>query len=156
MGFVEAISGKFFENVKNIIGFLGFDSVDLLGTLYEDLSLFCHFFGFFLTHCPAQNIGSSQGVAGNTPGRFHHLFLINHYPIGFCTHIFQQGVRKLYGTWILFSFDVIWNPVHGTRTVEGNQGNDFVNIGNGHLPAKPSHSLRLKLKYSDCLGIIKK
>src|SRR5207248_11010112 len=63
VGFVEAVAGEFFEQIKNLVG-LGFrDVVFLPAPFYKDGALFGHLVGFLLAHGAPEQIGAAQRVA---------------------------------------------------------------------------------------------
>ena len=51
--------------------------LSLRGAFDKALALLRHFLGFLLAHGAAQQIGFTQGVAGQAVGDLHHLFLIH-------------------------------------------------------------------------------
>ena len=77
MRFVETVSGEFFHQIENLVGF-GFGQVVFGRTVTENLAMPCHFCRIFFTHGTAQQVGSSQRVSADHLGHLHDLFLINH------------------------------------------------------------------------------
>ncbi len=151
---VEAIARKFFQDVEDLVRLLLVDLVDLLSPLHENFPLLGHFLGLLLAHGPPQDVGSAKRITCNPTGRLHDLLLIDHDPVGLLADILEQRMRKLDGGGILLALDVVGNPLHGARAVEGDEGDHLVDVGNGHLPAKSAHALRLQLKDSDRTGLV--
>ena len=75
--FVEAVAGKFFQQIKNFIGLRGRDVVGFLAALDKRLVLLGHFGNLLFSHCTSQQIRAAERVASEQLCGLHHLLLIN-------------------------------------------------------------------------------
>ena len=64
VGFVKTIAGKLRQRVKNLFGFCLRNFVRVRATFDKGDALFFHFFRLFLTHRPAQQIGTTKCITG--------------------------------------------------------------------------------------------
>ena len=140
---VKAVAGEFFESIENFVGDFGGDVVEFGGSIAEFDALFAHLFLVLLSHGAAEQVGTSEGVAGEDLGGLHDLFLVNEDPVGFLGHFIQERVRCLDLGFAVFAFDVIGDEIHRAWPIEGENGVDIFDIGNGELSADPDHSTRL-------------
>ena len=148
VGFVEAVAGKFIQDVEDRVGDFGFDRVDAFGALDKFYALGSHRFFVLLAHGAAQHIGAAEGVTGDDFGGLHDLLLVNHNAVGFAADILEELVRVSDGARIFFSAHVVGNPLHGAGAVERNEGDDFVDGGEPDLAAEILHAAGLELKHA--------
>ena len=80
MGFVKAVSSKFFDQVKNMARRIGLDA-SICRAVDENLTLSLHLFGLFLSHSPSQQVGGTKRKAGQLLGNLHHLLLVQNYAV---------------------------------------------------------------------------
>jgi len=76
---------------------VGLVKFDFLGNCAtdENISLFGHFFGLFLTHGTTQQVSLSQRIATQHLRYLHHLFLIENHPVGIRQNRFQAGMQEI-------------------------------------------------------------
>src|SRR5262249_9039849 len=76
VGFVEAVPSELLHQVENLGDLLGWEAA--LGcALYEAIALLHHLFELLLTHGTAEQVCIAEGLARQTVGDLHDLFLIN-------------------------------------------------------------------------------
>ena len=92
MRLVESIACEFFHQAENLRCLPGIDPLHQ-GSLEKLLPVPAHHILLFLGHCLAQDIRLTQTEPANDPGGFHDLFLVDHDPICFLQHGFQQWMR---------------------------------------------------------------
>ena len=90
MRFIESVLGKLFHQIEKLHS-QPFVDRTLFSTFTENIAVLCHFFGFFLTHCPPQHIRCTQRITTDQLGNLHHLFLIHDHAIGRR----QTGLKRL-------------------------------------------------------------
>ena len=81
MRFIKAVASKFFDQIKDLYGQSGIDTL-CRRTLFKDAALLGHLLRFFLTHRPAEQIGTTQRVARQHLRNLHHLLLIQNDAVG--------------------------------------------------------------------------
>ena len=67
VGFVEAVAGEFFQQIKNLVGLGGGDIVDFGAALDEALALLGHFLDFLFAHGAAQHVGARRACSRPAP-----------------------------------------------------------------------------------------
>src|SRR5205814_3596531 len=86
---VESVTGEFFQQIKNGIGFFLGDLVRARAALDEISAFLRHLFLVFLAHGAPEKISLRERVASKFARGGHYLFLVNHHPVGIGADIFQ-------------------------------------------------------------------
>ena len=154
VGFVEAVAGEFFEEVEDFAGFVGGEVVGGFGAAYEVLALEAHFFVFLFAHGAPQDVGGAGRIACDAFGGFDDLFLVDHDAVGFSADIFEEGMGVADGAGVVFASNVVGDEVHGAGPVEGDEGDDFVDVGNFELAAEGAHAAGFELEDADGSGCV--
>ena len=75
MRFVETITGELLHQVEDFHRQFGINTV-VFGPFGKNRPLLGHLFWFFLTHGPAQQVSTAEGVTSQLLRDLHHLLLI--------------------------------------------------------------------------------
>ena len=119
MGFIKTVLGKFLQDGKYALGFVGVHIVKGLCLGYKYRLLLRHYLGLFLAHCAAQDIRFTQSITGYYARSHHNLFLINKNAIGLLNQIFQEGMWNLQLRRVFFSLYKLVDKLHRPWTVKG-------------------------------------
>ena len=135
VGFVKGIFGEINHLIKDLIcHLLGYTTfyaaIHTLGLIAIDkiLPLFLHHVPFFLGHGTSYQVAPAKGVPGQFHDDLHYLFLINDTAVGGRKDLFQFRAGIGDGIFILLTFDVFGDKIHGTRTIEGDTCNDIFDV----------------------------
>ena len=82
MALVEAIFGKQNHLVKQGIGDAA-GHAPLAGTINKQIAMLLHLGHLLFTHGAPQQVGLTEGIAGQILGDPHDLLLVDHDPVGF-------------------------------------------------------------------------
>ena len=140
MRFVEGVAGKGCHFIKYTAGGIRVDAVFnrprhpfLLGSPDEYLPLLFHHIMLFLGHRAAHQIASGIAVACQVAYDLHHLFLIDHAAV---SHVEDGGqLRGVVDDRIraMLALDVARDGVHRARPVQGDGGNDILEVFRLHV-----------------------
>ncbi len=147
MSFVEAITGEFLHEIKNIGGRPLVDAARGR-TLHEDLALLGHLLGFFLAHGTAQDIGASERVAGQHLGDLHHLLLIENHAVRRFENMREIWMQILHGRPPLLAVDEIVHHarLQRSRAEKRHQGDDIGESIRLQAANQIFHTSRFELK----------
>ena len=132
MGLVETVACKFFHVLENQFrGFLG--NPFCLGTFDEFGFRRLHLRDDFLTHCLAQTVRLAHRKSGKFTRNLHNLLLIDHKSVSFAQNLAQP--RMIVNNFLLsvFSFDVVRNNIHRSRTVKCDSRDKILDAVRFHL-----------------------
>jgi hypothetical protein len=125
VGLVEAIPGELLDQVEQLLG-LRLRDLMLFGAIDEFRAEFFHLLRFFLAHGAAQDVGLSEGEAGDPVGDRHDLLLVDDHAIG----ILEQGFQLRHfvgdGNLALLALDEIRDEVHRPGAIEGDDRDDVL------------------------------
>ena len=155
MGFVEGVLGKVDHLIENFIRhLLGNPPIDtafhsfFLVAVHEILPLFRHHIALFLGHGTADQVTSSQRVAGQFHNDLHYLLLVDDTAVGGGQDTFQlRTIIADFGL-ISLSFNVFGNKIHGTRPVQGNARDDIFQVSGLELLHEGFHPGAFKLEHT--------
>lgn len=82
----------------------------------------------FFAHGAADVVRLSHRIPRKLLYDLHHLLLINDTSIRWLKDRLQFRRHVSNGVCIILSPDVVWNKIHRSRTVQGNSGNDILEI----------------------------
>ena len=140
MGLVEAITSEFFQQIKDLIRFPGWDLVQPGATLHKNFPLLGHFLRLLFAHRAAEQIRRSQRKSSEHLRCLHHLFLVHHDAIGFAANRFQQRV-------FVFDFHLSVTPanklgdqLHRPRPIECDQCGNVLDRTDLEFAAQISHA----------------
>ena len=147
MTFVETISGKPINLIKNRTGIL------LVNTVFccpfkKSTFLRLHFLFNFFTHGAAKQIRLSQRKAGHNLSNLHDLLLINRHTIGFLEHRLQH-VMHIIGFFLPFlTGDIARNIIHRPWTIQSNERDNIFKAVRLHFPKHIAHTGTFKLEHT--------
>ena len=155
MRFIKSIARKTRDLVENQISIPLVDLIRFESSLNKDQSLLGHFLRLFLTHCPPQNIRTTQRVSCQHLRCILNLLLIDHNTIGVSANFLKKWmfINRVLTT--LFNLNHLIDVLHRTRTIERQKINNIFNPIYPILPTSLYHSSTLKLKNTHCLSCIK-
>ena len=143
---VEAVARELLHQVEDLVGLFLADA--LLGrALAEDPAVHDHFLDLLFAHGTAQEVGAAQRVAAQHLGRLHHLLLVDHDPVGFGQHLFDQRMRILHHFLAVLARHEAGNQVHGSRAVQGVQGDQVFQPAGLGVAQHALHAARFKLEH---------
>lgn len=146
VGFVEAVAGEFFQEVEDAFGLFAGDAV-VVGAAFDEFdAFFGHFFGVFFAHGAAQEVGAAEAVAGQEVGGAHDLFLVDHDAVGVGADVLEEGVFVGDLDVAVAAADEVGDQVHGPGAVEGDEGDDVVDVGELELAAEVAHAWGFELE----------
>ncbi len=149
VGFIEAVAGELFEEVKNLVGPLFGYPVGGGAAIDELLAHFLHDLHVLFTHGAAHDIGFAQRETGQRLGGLHHLFLVDHDPVGLFADLFQERVEVFDFDLPVAPIDEVWDELHGARAVERHQRGDVLNGADLKAAAEIAHTAGFQLEYPD-------
>ena len=155
MGFIKSIARKARDLIENQIGIPFVDLIRFEGPFHKDQTLLGHFLGLFLTHCPPQNIRTTQRVACQHLSCILDLLLIDHNTIGISANFLKKWmfINRVLTTF--FNLNHLIDILHRTRTIERQKINNIFNPINPVFSTSLHHSSTLKLKNPHRLTSIK-
>ena len=142
---VEAVAGKLFHQVKNLVGLLLTDVV-LGGADAEDGAVLGHFLGLLLAHGPAQHVGAAQRIAAQNLRGLHHLLLVDHDAVSLGEHLGHQRVRVLDHLATVLARHKAGDQIHGAGAVQGVQRNQVFQARGFGIAQHALHAGTFKLK----------
>ena len=154
VGFVEAVTGEFFEQIENLVRLGLRDIVLLLATLDENGALPGHFFGLFLAHRAAQQVRAAQSVACQHLRGLHHLLLINQNTVGLARNRFEQRMFVFDIHFAVAAPDEFGDQVHRSRTVERHQRGDVFHRTDLKFAAEIAHPARFQLENAERVRLV--
>ena len=135
MGFVKRILCKIHHGIVNTVCRFLINAVchaapdaARLISVDETLPLRVNDILLFFTHGAADVVRLSHRITRKLLYNLHHLLLIDDTSIGWLKDRLQFRRHVSNGVCIIFSLDVVWNKIHRSRTVQGNSGNDILEI----------------------------
>ena len=154
MRFVEAVAGKFFEQIENLVR-LGFRNVVLfLATLDENGALLRHLLGLFLAHGAPQQIGAAEGVAGQHLRSLHHLLLVNQNAVGLAGDRLEQWMFVFDFYFAVAPFDEFGDEIHRAGTIERDERRDMFDRIDLKLPAQVAHPAGFQLENAERVRLV--
>ena len=147
VGFVEPVAGEFLNQIENFPGLVPGDLVDRFAAVNELRPHFVHDGGIFFAHGAAEKVTLGEGEAGKNIGGFLDLLLIDKHSVGFLEHALQQRVGIVEGEGAVFALDVVRDHVHGTGTVERDEGDDILDAVGLELTQQVAHAAGLHLEH---------
>ena len=163
MTLVETVFGKFENELEDGIGDLRSDGILFFASLDEPRPLLLHFFLVLLAHGAPEQIGVTEGIAGQDTRGELNLLLIDYDPVGFGADFFEQGMDVFDFFPALLALDVIRDELHRARTVESAERNDVLNSCDIEVFAKAGDPAAFHLKNpkrfsvvvnAECRGIV--
>ena len=151
---VEAVLGELLQGGEDLLGLLLVDVVGGLGALDEDRALLLHLLADLLAHRAAEHVGAAEGVAGDDAGGFHHLFLVDQDAVGLLGDLLEERVRVFDEAGVVLALDVVRDELHRARTVERDERDDLVDLGDVELAAERLHAAGFELEHADGLRLI--
>ena len=152
VGLVESVFCKCLHLLPDFSGLL-FGYISVPRTFEKFRSLFLHLRWFFLAHELAQYISFSHSIAADGARYLHYLFLVYDDAICLFQYLFQRRyfINNLCLT--LFARDKFRNHIHWPRSVQGNQGDYFLNAVRLHIYEDILHAGTFQLKYAVCITL---
>ena len=133
MRLVKCIFCKINHLIINLIGNLFTDSVCntsrnpfRLISIYKVLALFLHHIALFLGHRTAHQVASSKCIPSQIPHNLHNLLLIHNTSIRRFQNRFQLWTIIGDRIHIIFPFDILWDKIHRSRTIQRNSRNNIL------------------------------
>ena len=151
---VEAVFGELLQGGEDLLGLLLVDVVGRLGALDEDRALLLHLLADLLAHRATEHVGAAEGVAGDHAGGFHHLFLVDQDAVGLLGHLLEERVRVFDVAGVVLPLDVVRDELHGARTIERDERDDLVDLGDVELTAERLHAAGFELEHADGLRLV--
>ena len=154
MRFVEAVTGELLHQVENFARLTGADAL-LRGAGAEQVPVLRHFFGFFLAHGAAQQIGAAQRISPDDLGCQHDLFLVDHDAVGFAQNAFEEGVRISHVLAAVFACHEARDIFHRAGPVHRVERNQVFKARGQRLAQHALHAAAFKLEYGFGLAVLK-
>ena len=149
VGFVEAVAGKFFQQIKDTVGLSFGNVVGFSAAGHEGRALLGHLLDFLFAHGPPQQVGVAEGIASEKLRGLHDLLLIDEDSVGFLGDLLEQGMLVFNFHLAVPPLDEIWNEVHGAGAVEGHQRGNVFHGGQLKFSAEVAHTPGFQLKHAD-------
>ncbi|MNK26768.1 hypothetical protein D3C87_451090 [compost metagenome] len=151
---VEAVPRELLHQVEQLdrqVRIMAF----FLGALLEQLAVLGHFFGLFLAHGAAQQVGAAQRIAPDDLGDQHHLFLVDDDPVGALQRAFQVRVEVVHcGAAVLAVDEVVDHArFQRPRAVQGQHGDDVFEGVGPQLLQQFLHAARFELEHGGGVGV---
>ena len=154
--FVESVTGKFFQQIENGIRlFLG-NFVRARAALDKIPAFLGHLLLVLLAHGPPEKIGLRKRVAGKFARSSHHLFLVNHHPVGVGADVLEQRMQIFYRREALFRFHVFRDQLHRAGPVQRDQCDDIVELFDIELLRETGHAAGFHLEQADGFAAVVK
>ena len=154
MGFVKAVTSKFFDQVENPSRGCR-SNTTFAGTADKDLALLRHLLRIFLTHCTTQKISSTQGVSREHSRNLHNLFLVQNDSVSLCQHRLQVRMKiiNVHLVGIVPTQNKVVNHarLQRTRTKKSDQRDQIIELIWLDTLDQIAHTARLQLKYGSCI-----
>ena len=154
MRFVETVTRKFFQQIKDFIGFSCRDFIEFGTAFDKKLPVLLHDLHFLLSHGPAEQIRPSEGVSCENLGCLHDLFLVDHDAVCLLTDGFEEGVRILDGHFSMSTANEVGNQIHRPRSVKGDQCCNMLYRGNLKLAAEIPHATGFQLEDAHGVSLV--
>ena len=154
MRFIEPVTREELHQIKEFDRDLGV--VPLPGRArFEQLAMGGHFFGLFLAHGPAQQIGATQRISPDNLGDQHHLFLVDDHPIGAFEGGLEIRVEIIDRCPPVLAIDEIIHHAgfKRARTEKRQNSNDVFEGVGSKLLEQLLHAARFKLEHGRRVGI---
>lgn len=154
---IETIGGELFDLSEEVFGFCGVEAV-FLGTFDKAAALLFHFEGVFFTHSAAQDVGFTEGIAGEYVGDLHDLFLVDADAVG-ATEDRLEDIEDIVDLFLsVFSEDerVGHTALEGSGSVEGDEGDDVFKTGGSESGDQLAHSGGFELEDAQGIGVAQK
>ena len=143
----ERIACELLHLVENLVGQA---VVDVLapGSFEEHGAHLDHLLGLLLGHGAPQQIRLSQGEPGEKLGHRHHLFLVEHHPVGAGQRSLQDGMRIANRRPAVLAVDVVLHRPGLQRSgpEQCHQGDDVLDGVRLQLGDEFLHAVRLELE----------
>ena len=156
VGFVEAVAGKFFEQIEDLVGLVFGNMVLLLATFDKDGALLGHLFDFLFSHGAPEHVRRSERVAGQHLRRLHHLLLINHDPVGLTADWLQQRMFIVDFDLSVPAGDEFRNKVHRSRSIKRDESRDMFDGTDLEFSAEIAHAAGFQLENAQRIGLVQK
>ena len=158
MGLVEGVAGEGGHFVEDMLGHILRHAVahraghGHLAAFHlpvdENFLFFGHDVVLFLGHGAAHQIAAAIGIAGQIAHDLHHLFLIDHAAVGDVEDGFQKRRLVAHAGGVVLALYVAGDGLHRPRTVEGDGGDDVLEVLRLHVGQKLLHARRFELKHA--------
>ena len=147
MALVEAVIGKFREQIENRIRRLGIKAAfNSAGN--KALPLLIHFRLDLFAHRAAQQIGLAERIARQDLGDLHHLFLINDDAVGLFQRNFKFRMKIFRHLMAVFAGIIDRNIGHWARTIKRHQRNNILEAVRPHFRERLAHTSTFKLEHA--------
>ena len=140
MGSVEPVSGERFDECKNFFSdrfsdallYAAFDEFDfLLLNEVDDL----------LSHGFAEYVRFAEAESGEVSRNLHDLLLVDGDAVGRAKNRLKFRMEIFDALQTVFSVDKVWNPVHGTWSIQRDHGDNVFENGWLQLLQVQLHSI---------------
>ena len=137
MGLVEAVAGKGHQEIEDPFG--GPCIVSLGGGPLEELDLLSgHYLRLLLAHRPPEDVRLTEGKPRHLPGDLHDLLLVHDHPVGLLEDRLELRQRIHDRLAPALGIAELVDELHGSRAVQGVQGDQ---VRNGFRPGPLEHVL---------------
>ena len=138
--FVEAVTGKFFQQVEHLVRLGLGDVIPFLAAFDEGRALALHLLDLLLAHGATQQIRRAQRVAGEQLRGLHDLLLVDEHAVRFLGDRFEQGMRVLDLHAPMPALDEVGNQVHRAGAIERHERGDVLDGTDLKLAAQIPHA----------------
>src|SRR5665811_1905485 len=145
---VEAVFGEALEQIEDGVGLVALDVI-FYRTLDEIVALRLHLLANFLAHGAAQQIGLTEGEAGQDLRGLHHLFLIDDDAEGLFQDGFELGMNVIGLLHAVLARAIGRNVRHRTGAIKRDQGDDVLETVGPHVEQRAPHAGAFQLEHAN-------
>ena len=149
MGLVESVSGELVDFGPDLFREFGFDIIGFLAPLDEVDFLLLHDVHFFLSDGASDDVGMTEGEAGEFLDHLHDLLLIQHDAVGFLEDRLHFGMVVDNRLETFFASDKGGNELHRSGPVDRQKSDDVFNGLHDELTAESLHAAGFELEDRD-------
>ena len=150
---VESVASKRLDEGKNLLSDF-FADTGFFAARDKFLALFFNEIENFLAHRFAQNVRFSEREPCKRLRDLHHLFLIHRHAVGVLQNRFEIGMQVFDFFGAVLARDKIGDPVHRSRTIECNHGDDVFEDGGFQKFEVAFHARGFQLKHAGCFSAL--